>query len=248
MRTIELLAPAKNYECGCAAVDCRSRRVVRRCARFRRAGRCGRSGRRHRAVVRLCAPFWRTGVRDDEYVGFRRRTARGRTHRPRSMPLGRRCADRAGYGVSADGSSPVELHASTQMYDDSRSGAVLERSRFSRIILERAATLAEIREIANAVPDTGIEAFVHGAICVAYSGQCYLSRSMSPRSGNRGACLQACRLPYDLVDENGKRLMSGKHLLSLRDLNLFATLGQHGGCGRFVVQDRRTVEGYQLRA
>lgn len=89
---------------------------------------------------------------------------------------------------------------------------------------------------------------MHGAICVAYSGQCYLSRSMSPRSGNRGACLQACRLPYDLVDENGKRLMSGKHLLSLRDLNLSQHLDDMANAGDFVVQDRRTVEGYQLCA
>ena len=109
----------------------RRRRAVRRCARFRRAGRCGRFGRRHRAVVRLCAPFRRAGVRDDEYVGFCRRTARGRTHRPRSMPRGRRCADRAGYGFSADGSSAGRVaRLDADVYDDSRPGAVLERRRF----------------------------------------------------------------------------------------------------------------------
>ena len=103
----------------------RRRRAVRRCARFRRAGRCGRFGRRHRAVVRLCAPFRRAGVRDDEYVGFCRRTARGRTHRPRSMPRGRRCADRAGYGFSADGSSAGRVaRLDADVYDDSRPGAV----------------------------------------------------------------------------------------------------------------------------
>ena len=74
-------------------------------------------------------------------------------------------------------------------------------------------TLQEIEKLSRAA-DVEIEAFIHGALCVSYSGRCYMSRTMSARSGNRGDCSQACRLPYDLLDERMQPLVRNRHLLS----------------------------------
>ncbi|MFV0419899.1 MAG: peptidase U32 family protein [Dysgonomonas sp.] len=115
---------------------------------------------------------------------------------------------------------PIPLHASTQM--DNRGAEkvkFLEDAGFKQIVLPRELTLDEIRDIATQV-NTPLEAFVHGALCVSYSGQCYLSQALSGRSANKGACAQYCRLPYTLVDANGEEILSKKHFLSMKDLNL----------------------------
>ena len=121
---------------------------------------------------------------------------------------------------------PVELHASTQVCNMTPEQArFLGECGFARVILERALSLDEIRAICAAT-NAEVECFVHGAICVGYSGRCFLSRSMSERSGNRGACSQPCRLTYDLTDGSGRTYLAGKHLLSVRDLNLSAHVGE----------------------
>lgn len=117
------------------------------------------------------------------------------------------------------GLSGVELHASTQACNlTGEHVRFLSQCGFARVILERALTLEQIRAIRTRT-DTELECFVHGAICVGYSGRCYLSRSMSSRSGNRGGCSQPCRLTWDLEDAAGRRLIRGKHLLSLQDMD-----------------------------
>lgn len=114
---------------------------------------------------------------------------------------------------------PIPLHASTQMDNrDAGKARFLERVGFSRIVLARELTLAQIREIAEAT-SVPLEVFVHGALCVSYSGQCYLSAALSGRSANRGECAQYCRLPYTLVDADGRVIVKDKHLLSLKDMN-----------------------------
>ncbi|MFR6635568.1 MAG: peptidase U32 family protein [Alistipes onderdonkii] len=91
-----------------------------------------------------------------------------------------------------------------------------------------------------------MECFVHGAICVGYSGRCFLSRSVSDRSGNRGACSQPCRLTYDLTDGRGRTYIAGKHLLSVRDLNLSAHIGEllDAGVTSFKIEGRLKDVGY----
>lgn len=119
---------------------------------------------------------------------------------------------------------PVEMHASTQVSNTTAEGAkFLEECGFSRVILERALTLDDIKKIRQAT-NVELECFIHGAICVGYSGRCFLSRTTSQRSGNRGECSQPCRLPYDLKDASGRRILTGKHLLSVRDLDLSKSL------------------------
>ena len=115
---------------------------------------------------------------------------------------------------------PIPLHASTQM--DNRTVdkvKFLADTGFRQVVLARELSLREISKIHEACPDTALEVFVHGALCVSYSGQCYVSQACFGRSANRGECAQFCRLPFSLVDADGKTIVKDKHLLSLKDLN-----------------------------
>ncbi len=119
---------------------------------------------------------------------------------------------------------PIQLHASTQA--DIRSvgkARFLEDAGFSQLVLARELDLNEILNIASQTTVV-LEYFVHGALCVAYSGQCYISHAHTGRSANRGECSQACRLPYTLVDDKGKVIAEDRHLLSLKDNNQSANL------------------------
>ncbi len=114
---------------------------------------------------------------------------------------------------------PIQLHASTQT--DIRNPAkakFLEDAGFSQIVLAREMSIDEVRKVAD-VTTLALEYFVHGALCVAYSGQCFISHAHTGRSANRGECSQACRLPYTLVDEKGKVITENQHLLSMKDNN-----------------------------
>lgn len=114
---------------------------------------------------------------------------------------------------------PIELHASTQMDITTPERArMLYDSGFEQIVLARELSLDEIGEIHRLVP-ARLEAFVHGALCVSYSGRCYASEHCFGRSANRGRCAQFCRLAFDLVDADGNTIVEDKHLLSLRDMN-----------------------------
>jgi 23S rRNA 5-hydroxycytidine C2501 synthase len=114
---------------------------------------------------------------------------------------------------------PIPLIASTQMHNDSvEKVRFLQDVGFTRVILARELSLREIAAIRRATR-IELEAFVHGALCVSYSGQCYMSQAAAGRSGNRGVCAQPCRSAYSLADGNGEILKREKYLLSLRDLN-----------------------------
>ena len=114
---------------------------------------------------------------------------------------------------------PIQLHASTQTdIRHPEKARFLTDVGFSQIVLARELSLAEIRAIA-ALTDVALEYFVHGALCVAFSGQCYISHAHTGRSANRGECSQACRLPYSLVDDKGRTISENQHLLSMKDNN-----------------------------
>ena len=114
---------------------------------------------------------------------------------------------------------PIQLHASTQT-DNRNADKVkfLEDVGFSQVVLARECSLNEIINIASHT-NVSLEYFVHGALCVAFSGQCYISQAHTGRSANRGECSQACRLPYTLVDDKGKTITENQHLLSMKDNN-----------------------------
>lgn len=135
---------------------------------------------------------------------------------------------------------PIELHASTQC--DTRTpekAAFLEAVGFDQIVLPREMTLYEIKAV-RAVTTVPLEGFVHGALCVSYSGDCRASLVNGGRSANRGQCAQICRLPYTLVDGEGKVLSANRHLLSLRDLNRIADLAKmaDAGISSFKIEGR----------
>jgi putative protease len=126
---------------------------------------------------------------------------------------------------------PIALHSSTQC--DTRTpdkAQRLEQSGFSQIVLARELSLEEIRRI-RAVTTVPLEGFVHGALCVSYSGNCQASQLATGRSANRGECAQMCRLAYDLTDKTGKVIKQGQHLLSLRDMNRINRLADLADAG-----------------
>lgn len=114
---------------------------------------------------------------------------------------------------------PIELHASTQCHNAGVERIkFLEQVGFSRVVLARETSLEQMRQV-RAATSVDLEAFVHGALCVSYSGQCYMSQYLNGRSGNRGCCSQPCRSSYDLCDGSSRLLIKDRHLLSLRDFN-----------------------------
>ncbi len=138
---------------------------------------------------------------------------------------------------------PIQLHASTQT--DIRTpekAKFLQDAGLSQIVLARELTLPQIAAIRDAVDTdkTIIEFFVHGALCVAYSGQCYISHAHTGRSANRGDCSQACRLPYEVKDSQGRIVAHDKHVLSMKDNNQSDNLRQliDAGCRSFKIEGR----------
>lgn len=135
---------------------------------------------------------------------------------------------------------PVPLHASTQT--DNRTPEkveFLEKTGFDRVVLARELSLEQIKAIKN-TSAVALEYFVHGSLCVSYSGQCYLSAAIGGRSANRGACAQPCRMTWNLQDEKGHNLIENKHLLSLRDLNRSQSLKDliDAGIDSFKIEGR----------
>jgi len=135
---------------------------------------------------------------------------------------------------------PIELHASTQCHNaDPERIKFLEQVGFKRIILARETSLEQMRQFRTATT-ADLEAFVHGALCVSYSGQCYLSQYLNGRSGNRGECSQPCRSSYDLFTADGRELIHQRHLLSLKDFNASRQLSEmiEAGITSFKIEGR----------
>jgi putative protease len=137
---------------------------------------------------------------------------------------------------------PIALHASTQC--DIRTpekARFLAAAGFSQLVLARELTLDQIAAIRTEVPENvALEFFIHGALCVSYSGQCYMSHALTGRSANRGDCAQLCRLPYTLQDGQGQIIAFEKHLLSLKDNNQSANLAAiaSAGVSSFKIEGR----------
>ena len=244
-RKIELLCPARDYRAAIAAVDCGADALYIGAEGFgaRRAATNSTAD-----IARVVDYAHLYGVR--VYVTLN--TILYESELKQAEALAR---ELIAVGVDAlivqdmayrEMNLPVELHASTQVCNMTPEGAkFLEDSGFTRVILERALSLEEIKSIRSATT-VDLECFVHGAICVGHSGRCYLSRSQSSRSGNRGECSQPCRLTYDLVTERGERLISGKHLLSVKDFDLSERIGEliDAGVVSFKIEGRLKDDNY----
>ena len=233
VKTVELLAPAKDYASAVAAVDYGADAVYIGGAKFGARQAAGNSAVEYarRYGVRVHAAL-NTLVWDDELEEAERQARELIAAGVDALIVQDMALRRM--------SLPVELHASTQVCNSTPEGArFLGEAGFARVILERNLSLDEIRAICSATA-AEVECFVHGAICVGFSGRCFLSRSMSGRSGNRGACSQPCRLAWDLTDGRGRTYIAGKHLLSVRDMNLSHRIGDllDAGVTSFKIEGR----------
>lgn len=250
---LELLAPARDVEHGVAAIDYGADALYVGAAAFGARAGARNSTEQIARLVECARPF---GVRVyaamntllfDHELRQAEATARELigagvdaliVQDMAYRRMGLENQPRAGaVGTAASG---IEFHASTQMCNDNPAQVeFLGHAGFSRAILERGLSLDEIRAIRAAAPGIELECFVHGAICVGFSGRCFLSRSMGPRSGNRGDCMQACRLSYDLF-EDGREILKGKHLLSPLDLDLSAHMSElvAAGVTSFKIEGR----------
>ena len=238
--SLELLAPARNAEIGIAAIDCGADAVYIAGPAF---GARAAAGNSVEEVARLCRYAHLYGARihatvntllqDDEFVQADRLI---------------RDLYEAGVDVFLVQDlrllerdlPPVELHASTQTAIRTPERArELEALGFTRLVLERQLSLEQIRAIREAV-SCELEFFIHGALCVGYSGQCYLSQQLTDRSANRGVCAQVCRSRYDLVDADGRVLVRDRTLLSPRDLQFDDRLADlvEAGITSFKIEGR----------
>ena len=141
----------------------------------------------------------------------------------------------------------LELHGSTQMtVHDATGAAVMKELGIERVVLARENTIDDIRAIRAAVPDLGLETFIHGALCISYSGQCYMSGMISERSANRGSCAQSCRKDYVLTDSVSGAELDRGYLISAKDLAAYEHLADLAeiGVGCFKIEGRKKKPEY----
>lgn len=238
MEFLELLAPARNADIGIAAIDCGADAVYIAGPAF---GARQAAGNSMKDIRRLTEYAHRFGARifltlntilfDDELAEAERLLAEAKDAGVDAIIA----QDLAVWQMT-----DLPVHASTQCaVRTPEKAGFYEGLGASRIVLEREMSLEQIRSVRSAV-GCELEFFVHGALCVCYSGQCYMSERISGRSANRGECIQACRSLYDLVDDSGRVLARNKALLSLKDYNLvdrLADLADAGICS-FKIEGR----------
>ena len=240
-RKIELLAPAKNLECGIAAIDHGADAVYIGAPRFGARAAAGNSLEdiaelvkyAHLYNVRIYVTL-NTILKDEELPDTEKMIWN-------LYQIGVDALIVQDMGLLGLNLPPIPLHASTQM-DNRHVEKVkfLAEAGFRQVVLARELSLEQIRKIHEAVPQTPLEVFVHGALCVSYSGQCYVSQHCFGRSANRGECAQFCRLAFDMVDADGKVIAKDKHLLSLKDLNQSEELEKllDAGASSFKIEGR----------
>ena len=239
MRKIELLAPAKDLKCGIAAIAHGADAVYIGAQRF---GARAAAGNSVEDIEQLCRYAHRyaakvyvtvnTIIYDNELEDTRRLLDELKQAGVDAVLV---------QDMSLVPCSPLPLHASTQT--DNRTVEKVRWLRslgFSRVVLARELSLAEIKAIHKAVPDVELEVFVHGALCVSYSGQCYASQYCFGRSANRGECAQFCRLKFNLEDADGNTIDRNRYLLSLKDMCRIDRLEQlvDAGVTSFKIEGR----------
>ena len=224
MRALELLAPAKNLEYGIAAIDHGADAVYIGASHFGARAAVGNSVEDIRKLCDYAHPFGvkvyvtvNTIIYDEELDQVRLLLQELNDAGVDAILV----QDMAILKLLQDISlTSISLHASTQT--DNRTPEKVRWLRdmgFSRVVLARELSIEEIREIHRQVPDVELEVFVHGALCVSYSGLCYASQYCFGRSANRGECAQFCRMKFSLQDAKGREVVHDRYLLSLKDMN-----------------------------
>lgn len=246
MQYLELLAPARNKDIGIAAINCGADAVYIAGPDF---GARKAAGNSFEDIRELCEYAHRFGVRI--FVTYNIEIRKGEEDLLHSQMLQAQEAGADAFiirdpRICGWDDIRIPLHASTQCaIRDGHKASYFESLGCSRLVLERELSLEEIRRIRKSVA-CELEFFVHGALCVCYSGECRLSEKIDGRSADRGECIQACRSLYDLKDENAKLLARNKALLSLKDYNLKNRLEELADCGicSFKIEGRLKNESY----
>lgn len=237
LRKIELLAPAKNLECGIAAIDHGADAVYIGAAQFGARQTAGNSTEDIAELTRYAHQFGAAVYVTVNTIVYEKELAALEHLLKQLVKMGVDAIlvqDMAVLEIYkklkaeyvARGYRMPALHASTQT--DNRSADKvkwLKENGFERVVLARELSLEEITDIHKAHPDVELEAFVHGALCVSYSGACYASQYFFNRSANRGECAQFCRMAFDLKDSDGETLIEDSYLLSLKDMCQLDRLG-----------------------
>lgn len=237
LRKIELLAPAKNLECGIAAIDHGADAVYIGAAQFGARQTAGNSTEDIAELTRYAHQFGAAVYVTVNTIVYEKELAALEHLLKQLVEIGVDAIlvqDMAVLEIYkklkaeyvARGYRMPALHASTQT--DNRSADKvkwLKENGFERVVLARELSLEEITDIHKAHPDVELEAFVHGALCVSYSGACYASQYFFNRSANRGECAQFCRMAFDLKDSDGETLIEDSYLLSLKDMCQLDRLG-----------------------
>lgn len=237
LRKIELLAPAKNLECGIAAIDHGADAVYIGAAQFGARQTAGNSTEDIAELTRYAHQFGATVYVTVNTIVYEKELAALKHLLKQLVEMGVDAIlvqDMAVLEIYkklkaeyvARGYRMPALHASTQT--DNRSADKvkwLKENGFERVVLARELSLEEITNIHKVHPDVELEAFVHGALCVSYSGACYASQYFFNRSANRGECAQFCRMAFDLKDSDGETLIEDSYLLSLKDMCQLDRLG-----------------------
>lgn len=235
MRPLELLAPAKDLECGLAAIDHGADAVYIGAPRFGARAAAGNTVDDIRQLCRHAHAFGAKVYVTLNTVVYEEEMTEVCTLADQLWQAGVDAFLVQDMGLASalrQRNPEVVLHASTQT--DNRTAekvSWLQKEGFARAVLARELSLDEINNIHKALPQMELEVFVHGALCVSYSGICYASQHCFGRSANRGACAQMCRMKYDLVDSTGKTIIEQSHLLSLKDLCLIDHLEELADAG-----------------
>ena len=244
MRALELLAPAKNLECGIAAIDHGADAVYIGAPRFGARAAAGNSIDDIRRLCDYAHPFGakvyvtvNTILYDNELASTRQLLQSLQQAGVDAILV----QDMAILEMKNEDHLIPQLHASTQT--DNRTPEKVRWLRdlgFTRVVLARELSVEEIAAIHREVPDVELEVFVHGALCVSYSGICYASQHCFGRSANRGACAQFCRMKFSLVDAEGREVEHDRYLLSLKDMNQSAHLEEliEAGATSFKIEGR----------
>ena len=247
MKHIELLSPAKNLACGIAAIDHGADAVYIGAPRFGARAAAGNSLDDLKALADYAHRFHAKVYATVNTILYDEELAEARQLIWDLYRIGIDALIVQDTALLRMDLPPIPLHASTQM--DNRTPQKVQWLRdlgFSQAVLARELGLKEISAIHAAVPDMPLEAFVHGALCVSFSGQCYASQYCFGRSANRGECAQFCRLPFSLEDADGRTLVASRHLLSLKDMNRGNALEEmlDAGVTSFKIEGRLKDEGY----
>lgn len=246
VRILELLAPAKDLQTGIAAIKHGADAVYIAAERFGAREKAGNSIDDIEKLVSFAHQYYARVYVTVNTIIYEQELSGAKKLINDLYQINADAIIIQDYAILNMNIPPIAIHASTQMHNNSPEKInFLESCGIERVVLPRELSIQEITEFSK-FTSIDLEFFIHGALCVCYSGQCYMSQAVTGRSANRGACAQPCRSAYDLIDSDENILVKKKHLLSLKDFNLSQHIHQliDAGITSFKIEGRMKDIGY----